>query len=97
MLPHGGRRTSAVALPEFVRPGRIPSGRNLEQQFFMDALLDEGSTDHVLWQGGHGEDALSTACALHRLRRERAVRRRAISSSSPRKDIGFLPAPSRRR
>jgi len=83
--------------PEFVKaPGGVPiRARNLEQQFLMDALLDE-SIQMVTCFGkaGTGKTLLSTACALHQMSDEHS-RYDGLSISRPiialGKDIGFLP------
>ena len=86
-----------LRLPEFVKaPGGIPiRARNLEQQFFMDALLDEGiSLITCFGKAGTGKTLLSTACALHQTCDEHS-RYDGVSISRPvialGKDIGFLP------
>jgi PhoH-like ATPase len=56
-----------LKLPDFVKaPGGIPvRARNLEQQFFMDALLDDSiSLVTCFGKAGTGKTLLSTACAL---------------------------------
>ncbi|MEI6862718.1 MAG: PhoH family protein, partial [Verrucomicrobiota bacterium] len=86
-----------LRLPDFVKaPGGIPvRARNLEQQFLMDALLDD-SIALVTCQGkaGTGKTLLSIACALHQLHEDHA-RYDGVSISRPvialGKDIGFLP------
>ena len=86
-----------LKLPAFVKaPGGIPiRPRNLEQQFFMDALLDE-SIQLVTCYGkaGTGKTLLSAACALHQVCDEQS-RYDGVSISRPvvslGKDIGFLP------
>ncbi len=86
-----------LRLPDFVKaPGGIPvRARNLEQQFLMDALLDD-SIALVTCQGkaGTGKTLLSIACALHQLHDDHA-RYDGVSISRPvialGKDIGFLP------
>jgi PhoH-like ATPase len=86
-----------LKLPEFVKaPGGIPiRARNLEQQFLMDALLDD-SVHMVTCFGkaGTGKTLLSTACALHQTLDENS-RYDGVSISRPvialGKDIGFLP------
>jgi PhoH-like ATPase len=86
-----------LKLPDFVKaPGGIPiRARNLEQQFLMDALLDESI--HLLTcygKAGTGKTLLSTACALHQTFDD-ASRYDGVSISRPvialGKDIGFLP------
>jgi PhoH-like ATPase len=83
--------------PEFVKaPGGIPiRPRNLEQQFFMDALMDDSiSLITCFGKAGTGKTLLSTACALHQTCDE-ASRYDGLSISRPvialGKDIGFLP------
>ncbi len=86
-----------LKIPDFVKaPGGIPiRPRNLEQQFFMDALLDDSV--HMLTcfgKAGTGKTLLSTVCALH-LTHEEHSRYDGVSISRPvislGKDIGFLP------
>jgi PhoH-like ATPase len=86
-----------LKIPEYVKaPGGIPiRARNLEQQFLMDALLDDGI--HMLTcfgKAGTGKTLLSTACALHQTYDENS-RYDGVSISRPvislGKDIGFLP------
>lgn len=86
-----------LKLPDFVKaPGGIPvRARNLEQQFFMDALLDDSI--HMLTcygKAGTGKTLLSTACALHQTQDDHS-RYDGVSISRPvialGKDIGFLP------
>jgi PhoH-like ATPase len=86
-----------LKIPEFVKaPGGIPiRARNLEQQFLMDALLDDSI--HMLTcfgKAGTGKTLLSTACALHQTHDENS-RYDGVSISRPvislGKDIGFLP------
>ncbi len=86
-----------LRLPEFVKaPAGIPiRARNLEQQFFMDALLDEGiSLITCFGKAGTGKTLLSTACALQQVCGEHS-RYDGVSISRPvialGKDIGFLP------
>jgi PhoH-like ATPase len=86
-----------LKLPDFVKaPGGIPiRARNLEQQFFMDALLDD-SVNMITCYGkaGTGKTLLSTACALHQTHDDHS-RYDGVSISRPvialGKDIGFLP------
>ena len=93
----GAGTVRRLRLPEFVKaPGGIPiRARNLEQQFLMDALLDEGI--HLITcfgKAGTGKTLLSTACALHQTCGENgrydgvAISRPVIALG---KDIGFLP------
>ncbi|HEX2855826.1 MAG TPA: PhoH family protein [Opitutaceae bacterium] len=86
-----------LKLPDFIKaPGGIPiRGRNLEQQFFMDALLDDSI--HLLTcfgKAGTGKTLLSIACALHQTHDDQS-RYDGVSISRPvialGKDIGFLP------
>ncbi len=86
-----------LKIPEYVKaPGGIPiRPRNLEQQFLMDALLDESI--HMLTcsgKAGTGKTLLSTACALHQTHDENS-RYDGVSISRPvialGKDIGYLP------
>lgn len=86
-----------LKLPEFVKaPGGIPiRARNLEQQFLMDALLDE-SIQMVTCFGkaGTGKTLLCTACALYQVYEDQS-RYDGVSISRPvislGKDIGYLP------
>ncbi len=86
-----------LKIPDYVKaPGGIPiRARNLEQQFFMDALLDDGI--HMLTcfgKAGTGKTLLSIACALHQTHDDQS-RYDGVSISRPvialGKDIGFLP------
>ena len=86
-----------LKLPDYVKaPGGIPiRARNLEQQFFMDALLDDSI--HLLTcfgKAGTGKTLLSTVCALHQTHDDHS-RYDGVSISRPvialGKDIGFLP------
>jgi PhoH-like ATPase len=86
-----------LKIPEYVKaPGGIPiRARNLEQQFLMDALLDDSI--HMLTcfgKAGTGKTLLTTACALHQTLDENS-RYDGVSISRPvsplGKDIGFLP------
>ncbi len=86
-----------LRLPEFVKaPGGIPvRARNLEQQFFMDALMDDSiSLITCFGKAGTGKTLLSTACALYQTAGENS-RYDGLSISRPvialGKDIGFLP------
>ena len=94
---YGDSVVQRLKLPEFVKaPGGIPiRARNLEQQFLMDALLDDSI--HMLTcfgKAGTGKTLLSTACALHQTLDENS-RYDGVSISRPvialGKDIGFLP------
>ncbi len=84
-------------LPDFVKaPGGIPiRPRNLEQQFFVDALMDDSiSLVTCFGKAGTGKTLLSTACALFQTTDENS-RYDGLSISRPvialGKDIGFLP------
>lgn len=94
---YGDGLVRRLKLPDFVKaPGGIPiRARNLEQQFFMDALLDDSI--HLLTcygKAGTGKTLLSTACALHQTYEDHS-RYDGVSISRPvialGKDIGFLP------
>jgi PhoH-like ATPase len=94
---YGDGLVRRLKLPDFVKaPGGIPvRARNLEQQFFMDALLDDSI--HMLTcygKAGTGKTLLSTACALHQTQDDHS-RYDGVSISRPvialGKDIGFLP------
>src|SRR5580693_306341 len=94
---YGDAVVQRLKLPEYVKaPGGIPiRARNLEQQFLMDALLDDSI--HMLTcfgKAGTGKTLLSTACALHQTHDENS-RYDGLSISRPiislGKDIGFLP------
>ncbi len=86
-----------LKIPEYVKaPGGIPiRARNLEQQFLMDAVLDD-SVHMVTCFGkaGTGKTLLTTACALYQTLDENS-RYDGVSISRPvislGKDIGFLP------
>lgn len=86
-----------LKIPDFVKaPGGIPiRPRNLEQQFFMDALLDDSlSLVTCFGKAGTGKTLISTACALHQTSDDSShydgvsISRPVISLG---KDIGFLP------
>jgi PhoH-like ATPase len=94
---YGDGLVRRLKLPDFVKaPGGIPiRARNLEQQFFMDALLDDSI--HMLTcfgKAGTGKTLLSIACALHQTHDDQS-RYDGVSISRPvialGKDIGFLP------
>ena len=94
---HGEGVLRRLKLPDFVKaPSGIPiRARNLEQQFLMDALLDEGiSLITCFGKAGTGKTLLSTACALHQLQDDHC-RYDGLSISRPiislGKDLGFLP------
>lgn len=85
-----------LKVPDFLRaPGGIPiRPKNLEQQFFIDALLDDSiSLVTCFGKAGTGKTLLSTVCALHQL--AEGGRFDGVSISRPvmslGKDIGFLP------
>ncbi|HZZ58302.1 MAG TPA: PhoH family protein, partial [Opitutaceae bacterium] len=91
---HVARR---LKLPEFVKaPGGIPiRARNLEQQFLMDALLDDNIQIVTCFgKAGTGKTLLSAACALYQVCDDQS-RYDGVSISRPvvslGKDIGFLP------
>jgi PhoH-like ATPase len=93
----GGGVIRRLRLPEFVKaPGGIPiRPRNLEQQFFMDALLDDSiQLITCFGKAGTGKTLISTACALAQTCDEQS-RYDGVSISRPvialGKDIGFLP------
>jgi PhoH-like ATPase len=94
---YGDGMVQRLKAPEYVKaPGGIPiRARNLEQQFLMDALMDDSI--HMLTcfgKAGTGKTLLSTACALHQMSDEHC-RYDGLSISRPiialGKDIGFLP------
>src|SRR5882757_1151433 len=94
---YGDGLVRRLKIPDFVKaPGGIPvRARNLEQQFFMDALLDDSI--HLLTcfgKAGTGKTLLSIACALHQTHDDHS-RYDGLSISRPvialGKDIGFLP------
>ena len=94
---YGDGLVRRLKIPDFVKaPGGIPiRSRNLEQQFFMDALLDDSV--HLLTcfgKAGTGKTLLSVACALHQTHDDQS-RYDGVSISRPvialGKDIGFLP------
>jgi PhoH-like ATPase len=94
---YGDNMVHRLKLPDYVKaPGGIPiRARNLEQQFLMDALLDD-SVHMVTCFGkaGTGKTLLTTACALFQTLDENS-RYDGVSISRPvialGKDIGFLP------
>jgi PhoH-like ATPase len=94
---HGDGQVRRLKLPDYVKaPGGMPiRARNLEQQFLMDALLDDSI--HMLTcfgKAGTGKTLLSIACALHQTQDDHS-RYDGVSISRPvialGKDIGFLP------
>jgi PhoH-like ATPase len=94
---YGDGLVRRLKIPDFVKaPGGIPiRARNLEQQFFMDALLDDSIAMLTCFgKAGTGKTLLSTACALHQTHDDNS-RYDGVSISRPvialGKDIGFLP------
>src|SRR5215207_2585773 len=94
---YGDNVVRRLKLPDFVKaPGGIPiRARNLEQQFFMDALLDDSIAMLTCYgKAGTGKTLLSTVCALHQTHDD-SSRYDGVSISRPvialGKDIGFLP------
>lgn len=94
---YGEGRVCRLNIPDWVKaPGGIPiRGRNLEQQFFMDALLDDSITLVTCFgKAGTGKTLLSIGCALHQTHDDKS-RYDGVSISRPvfalGKDIGFLP------
>jgi PhoH-like ATPase len=94
---YGNGIVRRLRLPDFVKaPGGIPiRPRNLEQQFFVDALMDDSiSLVTCFGKAGTGKTILSTACALFQTTDENS-RYDGLSISRPvmalGKDIGFLP------
>jgi PhoH-like ATPase len=94
---YGDGMVRRLKLPDFIKaPGGIPiRARNLEQQFFLDALLDDSV--HMLTcfgKAGTGKTLLSIAAALHQIQDDHS-RYDGVSISRPvialGKDIGFLP------
>ena len=86
-----------LVIPEFVKaPGGIPiRPRNLEQRFFMDALLDDSiSLITCYGKAGTGKTLLSTVCAIHQAVHDSSlydgvsITRSVIGVG---KEIGFLP------
>ncbi|MBL9213868.1 MAG: PhoH family protein [Opitutaceae bacterium] len=94
---YGNGLVRRLHIPDFVKaPGGIPiRPRNLEQQFFVDALMDDSiSLVTCFGKAGTGKTLLSTACALFQTTDENS-RYDGVSISRPvialGKDIGFLP------
>jgi PhoH-like ATPase len=94
---YGDHVVRRLKLPEFVKaPGGIPiRARNLEQQFFMDALLDDSIQMLTCFgKAGTGKTLLSAVCALHQTQDDHS-RYDGVSISRPvislGRDIGFLP------
>lgn len=87
-----------LIIPEFVKaPGGVPiRPRNLEQRFFMDALLDDTvSLITCYGKAGTGKTLLSTVCAIHQTTSSTDCKYDGVSISRPvigvGKEIGFLP------
>ena len=94
---YGDGMVRRLKLPDFVKaPGGVPiRARNLEQQYFLDALLDDSvSIVTCFGKAGTGKTLLSIAGALHQTQDEQS-RYDGVSISRPvialGKDIGFLP------
>ena len=94
---YGNNVVRRLHLPDFVKaPGGIPiRPRNLEQQFFVDALMDDSiSLVTCFGKAGTGKTLLSTACALFQTTDDKS-RYDGLSISRPvialGKDIGYLP------
>jgi PhoH-like ATPase len=94
---YGEGMVRRLKLPDYVKaPSGIPiRARNLEQQFFLDALLDDSI--HMLTcfgKAGTGKTLLSIAAALHQTHDDQS-KYDGVSISRPvialGKDIGFLP------
>lgn len=93
----GACTVGRLRIPESVRaPGGVSiRPRNLEQQFLMDALLDDSvSVVTCFGKAGTGKTLLSIACALHQTQ-DACSRYDGVSISRPviavGKEIGFLP------
>ncbi len=87
-----------LIIPEYVKaPGGIPiRPRNLEQRFFMDALLDDSiSLITCYGKAGTGKTLLSTVCAIHQVASSSDRKYDGVSISRPiigvGKELGFLP------
>lgn len=94
---YGESLVRRLHIPDFVKaPGGVPiRPRNLEQQFFVDALMDDSiSLVTCFGKAGTGKTLLSTACALFQTTDENS-KYDGLSISRPvialGKDIGFLP------
>lgn len=94
---YGDGRVARLKIPDWIKaPGGITiRTRNLEQQFFMDALLDDSITLVTCFgKAGTGKTLLSIGCALHQTHDDHS-RYDGVSISRPvmalGKDIGFLP------
>ncbi len=87
-----------LILPEYVKaPGGVPiRPRNLEQRFFMDALLDDSvSLITCYGKAGTGKTLLSTVCAIYQAASSTDRKYDGVSISRPvisvGNEIGFLP------
>lgn len=87
-----------LVLPDHIKaPGGIPiRPRNLEQRFFMDALLDDSiSLITCYGKAGTGKTLISTVCAIHQAVSGADRKYDGVSISRPvialGKEIGFLP------
>ena len=89
---YGDGSVRRLKIPEFVKAaGGIPiRPRNLEQQFFMDALLDDSlSLVTCFGKAGTGKTLISTVCALQQTQDENSrydgvsISRPVISRQSP--------------
>ncbi len=94
---YGNGIVKRLRIPDSIKaPGGISiRSRNLEQQFFMDALLDDSvSLVTCFGKAGTGKTLLSIGCALHQTHDDRSLYD-GVSISRPvmalGKDIGFLP------
>lgn len=94
---YGDGIVKRLRIPDSIKaPGGISiRARNLEQQFFMDALLDDSiSLITCFGKAGTGKTLLSIGCALHQTHDDRSLYD-GVSISRPvmalGKDIGFLP------
>jgi PhoH-like ATPase len=94
---YGNNVVKRLRIPDSIKaPGGISiRSRNLEQQFFMDALLDDSvSLITCFGKAGTGKTLLSIGCALHQTHDDRSLYD-GVSISRPvmalGKDIGFLP------
>lgn len=94
---YGNGLVKRLRIPDSIKaPGGISiRSRNLEQQFFMDALLDDSiSLITCFGKAGTGKTLLSIGCALHQTHDDRSLYD-GVSISRPvmalGKDIGFLP------
>ncbi|MBC8009469.1 MAG: PhoH family protein, partial [Burkholderiales bacterium] len=92
---YGEGRVCRLKIPDWIKaPGGITiRSRNLEQQFFMDALLDDSITLVTCFgKAGTGKTLLSIGCALHQTHDDHS-RYDGVSISRPvmalGKDIGF--------